>query len=187
MWQFAIPVLLMDVMVDTLLPSALFSLSIYLGCIIAMPYVGKWLDTTSRERVKLSSLCIENGCIILTSAALAYVVTFTGNGDLEHRLPPEWTPKLYVWFSGLIALSVIGEIFNNAQTIALEKDWLCEIAKNGREVGRDDVASGLSQLNTTIRRLDLLCKILGPTAFGLVLQYGVGDNVTHRPRRELSW
>ena len=179
LWQFAVPVLLMDVMVDTLLPGALFSLSIYLGCILAMPYVGKWIDTTSRRRVKLLSLVIENVCIVVTSAGLAYLIVFTGEGHLDPRVRPTWTPRLYAYFGGLVAVSVIGEIFNNAQTIALEKDWLVEIAKATTR-SEDGFSSRLQHLNTTIRRLDLLCKILAPTAFGLVLQFGVGkDNITH--------
>merc|ERR1719468_1263174 len=42
MWAFAIPILLMEIFVDTLMPSALFSLATYIASLIFMPTVGEW-------------------------------------------------------------------------------------------------------------------------------------------------
>jgi hypothetical protein len=42
MWQFAVPLLFMEIFVDTLLPSALVSLVVHLFYVFAIPSVGSW-------------------------------------------------------------------------------------------------------------------------------------------------
>jgi hypothetical protein len=48
MWQFAIPILFMEVWDDTLLPSAIFTFATYLAGFFLMPYVGDWVDRSPR-------------------------------------------------------------------------------------------------------------------------------------------
>jgi iron-regulated transporter 1 len=51
MWQFAIPILFMEVWDDTLFPSAVFTFATYLAGFFMMPYVGDWVDRSPRLHV----------------------------------------------------------------------------------------------------------------------------------------
>ncbi|KDO34428.1 hypothetical protein SPRG_01563 [Saprolegnia parasitica CBS 223.65] len=71
MWQFAIPLLFMEIYKDTLLPSALFSLVVYVVGLVALPRIGRWLDATNRLSVLARSIAIENTCVVFSTASLA--------------------------------------------------------------------------------------------------------------------
>eukprot|EP00924_Labyrinthula_sp_SR-Ha-C_P009715 snap_masked-scaffold_22-processed-gene-3.34-mRNA-1 protein AED:1.00 eAED:1.00 QI:0/0/0/0/1/1/6/0/361 len=51
----------------------------------------------------------------------------------------------------------MGEIGSNAATISLEKDWVIILAK--------ELSVPVKDINSKLRRLDLLCKTLAPVAF----------------------
>ena len=67
MWQFAIPVILMIIFKNTFIPTAIYSIIIYVGNILAMPWIGKWIDENNRFQVQIKSIIIENLMIILSS------------------------------------------------------------------------------------------------------------------------
>ncbi|GLE11756.1 hypothetical protein PINS_up024395 [Pythium insidiosum] len=168
MWQFAIPILFMEVFVDTLLPSAMFSLVMYTACIFTIPSVGRLIDRTNRWTVVKYSIVFENFMIIASSAVLGLILLVT-NADGVHK--PEWTPKLTSLFGITLVCGGIGQILNDAQTLAIERDWVVVLA--------GDDSGELASLNTTMRRIDLSCKILGPMAFGIIMDFA-GDDPTTR-------
>ncbi|KAJ0397567.1 hypothetical protein P43SY_003442 [Pythium insidiosum] len=168
MWQFAIPILFMEVFVDTLLPSATFSLVMYTACIFTIPSVGRIIDRTNRWTIVKYSIVLENLMIIMSSAVLGLILLVT-NADGLHK--PEWTPKLTSLFAVTLVCGGIGQILNDAQTLAIERDWVVVLA--------GDDSSDLASLNTTMRRIDLSCKILGPMAFGIIMDFA-GDDPTTR-------
>lgn len=167
MWQFAIPILFMEVFVDTLLPSAVFSLVMYTTCIVAIPSVGKYLDTANRWRVMQVSIVAENLMIVVSAAMLALILLVT-NADGVHK--PEWTLKLFGLFAVTLVCGGVGQVLNDAQTLAVERDWVVVIA--------GDDSNALAHLNTTMRRIDLSCKILAPMAFGIIMDFAGSDPTT---------
>ncbi|KAF1315122.1 Ferroportin, partial [Globisporangium splendens] len=164
MWQFAIPILFMEVFVDTLLPSATFSLIMYTTCIFAIPSVGKYLDTANRWTVMKYSIVLENLMIVISATMLMLILLLT-NADGIHK--PEWTWKLLGLFVVTLVCGGVGQVLNDAQTLAIERDWVVVIA------GADSDA--LAHLNTTMRRIDLSCKILAPMAFGIIMDFAGKD------------
>ncbi|GAB9477505.1 hypothetical protein Gpo141_00014590, partial [Globisporangium polare] len=168
MWQFAIPILFMEVFVDTLLPSATFSLAMYTTCIFAIPSVGKYLDTANRWQVMKFAIVIENLMIVLSAAMLGLILLIT-NADGIHK--PQWTLKLLGLFGVTLVCGGIGQVLNDAQTLSIERDWVVVIA--------GDDSNALAHLNTTMRRIDLSCKILAPMAFGIIMDFA-GDDPTTR-------
>jgi len=168
MWQFAVPILFMEIFVDTLLPSASFSLAMYATCMVVIPSVGRLLDRTNRWAAMKYAIVVENLMIVLSSALLVAILVVT-NADGIHK--PEWTWRLALLFAATLVCGGIGQVLNNAQTIGLERDWVVVIA------GGD--SAQLAQLNTTMRRIDLACKILGPMAFGIIMDFA-GDDATTR-------
>ncbi|DAZ93818.1 TPA: hypothetical protein N0F65_004207 [Lagenidium giganteum] len=168
MWAFAIPILLMEVFVDTLLPSAAFSMVTYLSCIVAIPSVGRCLDQMNRWTVMQVAIVIENLMIVASSSSLALILLLT-NADGIHK--PVWTPKLAGLFGVTLVCGGIAQVLNDAQSLAIEKDWVVVVA-------RDDTEE-LTHLNTVMRRIDLTCNILSPIAFGFIME-NAGDDPTTR-------
>lgn len=167
MWQFAVPILFMEVFVDTLLPSAVFSLAMYTTCIFAIPTVGKYLDTTNRWTIMKYAIVFENVLIVLSAAVLGAILLVT-NADGVHK--PVWTLKLVGLFAVTLVCGGIGQVLNDAQTLAIERDWVVVIAAAD--------SNALARLNTTMRRIDLSCKILAPMAFGVIMDFAGTDPTT---------
>lgn len=168
MWQFAVPILFMEIFVDTLLPSASFSLAMYATCMVVIPSVGRQIDRMNRWTAMKYAIVAENAMIVLSSGLLVAILVAT-NADGIHK--PEWTWRLVLLFAATLVCGGIGQVLNDAQTIGLERDWVVVIA------GGD--SAKLAQLNTTMRRIDLACKILGPMAFGIIMDFA-GDDPTTR-------
>ena len=70
MWQFAIPVLFMEVWDQTLLPSAIFSFAIYSASLLFMPAIGTWVDRSPRLPMIRTSILVQNIAIFVSSALL---------------------------------------------------------------------------------------------------------------------
>lgn len=74
MWQFAVPLLFMEIFVDTLLPSALFSLLLYLGCTLCMTSAGRWVDRAPRMVLVSSARCVP--VVVVHSVTRVYDFSF---------------------------------------------------------------------------------------------------------------
>ncbi|KAL4161220.1 hypothetical protein PRNP1_001775 [Phytophthora ramorum] len=168
MWGFAVPILFMDIFVDTLLPSAAFSLAMYVVCIFMIPTVGHHLDRWNRWSAMKYAIILENLTIVVNSVILALILLVT-NADGVHK--PEWTWTLALMFAGTLVCGGVGQVLNDAQTLGIERDWVVVIA------GADN-STALAKLNTTMRRIDLSCNILGPMAFGFIVDFAGSDATT---------
>uniref|UniRef100_A0AAV1TGS0 Solute carrier family 40 member n=1 Tax=Peronospora matthiolae TaxID=2874970 RepID=A0AAV1TGS0_9STRA len=172
MWQFAVPVLFMEIFVDTLLPSACFSLVVYATCLVAIPSVGRQLDAGNRWQVMRLAIVLENIMIVASAVLVGAILLLTGADGL-HK--PKCTWSLMLLFAGTLVCGGVGQVLSEAQTLSIERDWVVIIAQDGGSK-RSDALAGL---NTTLRRIDLACKLLGPLAFGFIVDYA-GRNSTTR-------
>lgn len=171
MWEFAIPILFMEIFVDTLLPGACFSLVMYATCVIMIPSIGKQLDFANRWKAMRLAIVLENANIIASTGLLGAMLLVT-DADGLHK--PEWTWPLTLLFVGTLICGGVGQVLSEAQTLGIERDWVVIIAQDH---GADRSAS-LAQLNTTLRRIDLACKLLGPLAFGVIMDFAGRDPST---------
>lgn len=156
MWQFAIPVILMIIFKNTFIPTAIYSIIIYLGNILAMPLIGKWIDKINRFQVQKKSIVIENLMIILSSLIISIFPFFVNIDEIDLQ-------NKYV-ISGAVAtiiFGIIGEIMNNAQNISTEKDWIIIISKS--------TDYPINNINKIMKRIDLICKILAPSVIGIII------------------
>jgi hypothetical protein len=167
MWQFLVPVVFMDIFVESLMPSAVFGLSIYAFTVVAMPFLGKWLDHTPRRFALILSIAIENLALVGSTVLLGYMLVLqkphlANKFGLSSYMPSApspsvrsladaleetyssanvslaksttdttniWTPTMTACFVGVIVFGVIAEVNNQAQTIAVEKDWVNVLAR----------------------------------------------------------
>ena len=168
MWQFAVPVLFMEIFVDTLLPSACFSLVMYTTCLVAIPSVGRQLDAVNRWKAMRLAIVLENITIIACTALLGAMLLLTGADGLH---TPEWTWPLMLLFVGTLVCGGAGQVLSEAQTLSIERDWVVIIAQHSGM----ERSSALMRLNSTLRRIDLACKMLGPLAFGVIMDFAGRD------------
>lgn len=171
MWEFAVPILFMEIFVDTLLPSACFSLVMYATCLLAIPWVGRQLDAANRWKAMQFAIILENANIIASTMLLGSILLIT-NADGLHK--PEWTWPLTLLFIGTLVCGGVGQVLSEAQTLGIERDWVVIIAQSSGE----DRSSALASLNTILRRIDLACKLLGPLAFGVIMDFAGHDPTT---------
>ncbi|KDO30229.1 hypothetical protein SPRG_19785 [Saprolegnia parasitica CBS 223.65] len=158
MWQFATPLLFMEIYKDTLLPSALFSLVVYVVGLVALPRIGRWLDATNRLSVLARSIAIENTCVVLSTTSLASLLLVSSPA------------AAHILLALTMLAGAIGQVFNDAQALAIEKDWVVVVAAATQ--------TPLASWNTTLRRIDLTCALLAPAVFGILLDSSSADSAT---------
>ncbi|KAF0713055.1 hypothetical protein AaE_011872, partial [Aphanomyces astaci] len=166
MWQFAIPLLFMEIFVDTLLPSALFSLVVYIVGVATVPVVGAWIDHTNRLRVMRVSILIENGCIIASTIALGSILYVLSSEPATTTPGVHWSWPMIGLFGVTVVAGAVGQAYTDAQTLSIQQDWVVVVA---RETGVP-----LGDWNASLRRIDLICKLASPVAFGLIMDFA-GD------------
>ncbi|GBG32103.1 Solute carrier family 40 member 1 [Hondaea fermentalgiana] len=170
MWQMATPLIFMDLFRDTLVPTATYTLVVYVVIMLRLPAMGLWIDRTDRLSAQQWTCLGENVCIVGTCALIC-------GGVLVD--PAEWgvsalslsNAATLVWFAMLILLGCVGELLNSTGTVSLEKDWVVVIA--------DTLHIPVGEINTILRRIDLTCKALAPALFAALYQ---GLGVTMRAR-----
>eukprot|EP00467_Chlorarachnion_reptans_P010194 CAMPEP_0114526384 /NCGR_PEP_ID=MMETSP0109-20121206/22988_1 /TAXON_ID=29199 /ORGANISM="Chlorarachnion reptans, Strain CCCM449" /LENGTH=256 /DNA_ID=CAMNT_0001708147 /DNA_START=148 /DNA_END=915 /DNA_ORIENTATION=+ len=151
MWQFAIPILFLDVWPNSLLPTILYTFSINLAMFILLPIAGSYVDSASRLPLMMASIIVDNIAVALTCIILNYM----------SYLPKE-APEQWIFFGIILAVSIPGELMVNVGRIALEKDWVPVVALG--------CPQSLSVLNSRLKIIDLSCKFVAPMAFGFILQ-----------------
>jgi hypothetical protein len=171
MWEFAVPILFMEIFVDTLLPSAFFSLVMYATCLVAIPSVGRQLDAANRWKAMRLAIVLENATIIASTGLLGAMLLLT-DADGLHK--PEWTWTLTLLFVGTLVCGGVGQVLSEAQTLGIERDWVVIIAQSSGV----ERSTALAGLNTILRRIDLACKLLGPLAFGIIMDFAGRDPTT---------
>ena len=172
MWEIAVPMFLMDIFKVTLLPTALYTVFVYITSVIFMPQVGKWVDSASRLTVQRLGLLLENMAVVCTTVIMVLLVFFDKNIGIEAQEVSSFAILYY--YVGLLFFGGLGELMNGAQTLSIEKDWVVAIAGS--------LQADLGDLNTTLRRIDLGCKALAPGAFAFIYQF-CGDT----PREKIFY
>ncbi|GMF63790.1 unnamed protein product [Phytophthora fragariaefolia] len=118
------------------------------------------------------AIVLENANIIASTVLLGSILLIT-NADGLHK--PEWTWSLTLLFVGTLFCGGVGQVLSEAQTLGIERDWVVIIAQNSG----GECSATLASLNTILRRIDLACKLLGPLAFGVIMDFA-GDDPTTR-------
>lgn len=70
---------------------------------------------------------------------------------------------LYGLFATIVALAGVEKLAFVANTVAVERDWIIVVS--------DSLGVERQELNSTMRRIDLLCKLIAPLGVGLLDGY----------------
>ena len=137
----------------TLLPSSVYALVRAASAICCAPLVGRYVDQGNRLSVVRLSIVGQRGAVIVS--CLGFLALSTAVLDV-----PGLRLLLIIM---LVLLACVEKICSIMNIIAIERDWVVVVAGNSQ--------FGLEVLNSQMRRIDLMCKLVGPLAIALVDGY----------------
>ncbi|WVF65846.1 hypothetical protein IAT40_000583 [Kwoniella sp. CBS 6097] len=166
-YDFASFLFLIQIFPDTLIPASLAGLC-STGCgLIFSGYIGSLVDRSMRLSFVRATIGIQKAVqalsyslflILLVPLRQAAAAAFHGNGTLA-QVGSSWAILLLIiTCSATLGLSATG------MTVAVERDWITEIARGD--------AGLLTRLNTYMRRIDLLSKLVAPLVVSLMTSLG---------------
>ncbi len=152
-FEFGAVLFLARIFPGTLLPSSVYALVRAASAICFAPLVGQYVDQGDRLKVVRLSIVGQRGAVMLS--CLGFWALSTHILDF-----PGFKPFL---IATLVLLACVEKLCSICSTIAIERDWIVVVAENFQ--------CGLEVLNSQMRRIDLLCKLVGPLTIALVDGY----------------
>ncbi|KAI0885987.1 Ferroporti-1 [Annulohypoxylon maeteangense] len=149
-FEFGAVIYLATIYPGTLLPMSIYALARGLSAILFATAVGQYIDTGNRLQVVRVSIIFQR-LVVATSCVVFYIMA------LHEELDGQAKMGMLVLLSLLACIEKLCSIMNS---ISVEKDWVVVVA--GENQG------ALSSLNAQMRRIDLLCKLLGPLFIALI-------------------
>ncbi|UQC84187.1 iron transporter [Colletotrichum lupini] len=150
MFEFGAVLYLATIFPGTLLPMSLYALARGLSALVFAPTVGQYIDNNDRLKVVRASIVFQR--LAVSASCVLFYVLFI-------RLPLGDCGR-----SALLALlslmACAEKLYSIVNMVSVEKDWVVIIAKGDIEA--------LAVLNAQMRRIDLLCKLLGPLFIALI-------------------
>ena len=114
--------------------------------------LGRWVDyTPSRLRVLLLTIVI-NRISVLVSCMTWFVILSFNNP----------APK-QVFFAVALILGMVEKLSRGTNILSIERDWVPTLANTSVDA-TNSTPYDLTHLNTTMRRIDMLCKLIAPLA-----------------------
>ncbi|VUC29551.1 unnamed protein product [Clonostachys rosea] len=152
-FEFGAVLYLATIYPGTLLPMSVYAFTRGLSAILFASSVGLYIDTGSRIQVVRVSI-VGQRIVVAISCVIFYILLV--RPSLEQRSK-----------DGLLAvvafLACIEKLCSILNLVSIEKDWVVVVA------GGDQAA--LTTLNAQMRRIDLVCKLLGPLFIALIDGY----------------
>ncbi|EMD37530.1 FPN1 iron exporter [Gelatoporia subvermispora B] len=158
--EFAIYLLLVTLFPDTLLPASLYGLFTTGFAIFLSGWAGRQVDI--RNNLRIVQACI---VIIKLADCGAYGATLVLLTDHSRKPSNAWGSTLSRgMFSLIIIAGCAHNLVNVAISVSIERDWVTVIAGGSSD--------NFTKLNTYMRRIDLLCKLLAPLFVSLLTTAG---------------
>ena len=155
-FEFGAVLFLARIFPGTLLPSSVYALVRAAAAICFAPLVGRRVDQLDRLRVVRLAIIGQRGAVMLSClgfwALSKDVLNFPGS-----------RPLLIAILTVLAILACVEKLCSIMNIIAIERDWVVVIAESSE--------CQLEVLNSQMRRIDLVCKLVGPLAIALVDGY----------------
>ncbi|KAK1674886.1 Ferroporti-1 [Colletotrichum godetiae] len=150
MFEFGAVLYLATIFPGTLLPMSLYALTRGLSALVFAPTVGQYIDNNDRLKVVRTSIVSQR--LAVSASCVVFYILLIGLPLGDYGRP------------GLLALlsimACVEKLYSIVNMVSVEKDWVIIIAKGDIEA--------LAVLNAQIRRIDLLCKLLGPLFIALI-------------------
>ncbi|KAH6604242.1 hypothetical protein Trco_007688 [Trichoderma cornu-damae] len=152
-FEFGAVLYLAAVFPGTLLPMSLYALVRGLSAIVFAPMVGWYVDTGNRLQVVRVSIVFQR-LVVAGSCSVFYVLA----ADIP--LSPGVRAGLLAVAAFFACVEKPCSVLN---LVSVEKDWVVVVSGGNSEA--------LQAMNAQMRRIDLLCKLLGPLFIAMVDAY----------------
>ncbi|KNG91396.1 putative iron-regulated transporter [Aspergillus nomiae NRRL 13137] len=149
-FEFGAVLYLASIYPGTLLPMSVYALSRGVAAILFAPAVGNYIDTGNRLQVVRVSIMLQR--VVVAASCLIFYLLAIG-------LPMLSTIN-DVLLVVLALLACVEKLCSIMNLVSVERDWVVVVAGNDHE--------GLKTMNAQMRRIDLICKLIGPLVIALV-------------------
>lgn len=152
-FEFGAVLYLATIFPGTLLPMSVYALCRGLAAVIFAPAVGRYIDAGQRLGVVRTSIvcqrvAVAGSCLLLWLMAAGFT--------------QEQTLKM-VLLGVLSLIACVEKLSSMLNLLSVERDWVVVMAGKSEPV--------LTRLNSQMRRIDLVCKLVGPFIISLVDGY----------------
>ncbi|KAB8226727.1 Ferroporti-1 [Aspergillus novoparasiticus] len=149
-FEFGTVLYLASIYPGTLLPMSIYALSRGVAAILLAPAVGHYIDTGNRLQVVRVSIVLQR-IVVAASCLIFYLLA------IELPVLSGIDNILLVALALLACSEKLCSIMN---LVSVERDWVVVVAGNDHD--------SLRTMNAQMRRIDLICKLIGPLAIALV-------------------
>ena len=152
MWNFAVPLFLVSLeSFDLKLPAA-YGLATTATVLVFGPIIGDWIDRTARLKAVKITLAVQNSFVIINSILLlVYLIKKESFSDTNLMLVQIFT----------IVFGCVSNLASSSSAIIIQKDWVVVISAGD--------SNFLADLNSWMRRIDLVTKCIAPPLCGIFL------------------
>ncbi|KAK7186215.1 hypothetical protein DPSP01_005044 [Paraphaeosphaeria sporulosa] len=151
-FEFSAVIFLGSIFPNTLFYASCYALFRSLTAFLLSPTVGHQVDSRERLGVVRHSIIWQRVSVTGSCGILLLLL---------RSAPETWTKV--AWFSICVVLAGVEKLAFVGNTVAVERDWVVVVAE-GLGVPRED-------LNSKMRRIDLVCKLVAPFGISLVDGY----------------
>ncbi|KAF7516731.1 hypothetical protein G7054_g14039 [Neopestalotiopsis clavispora] len=150
-FEFGAVLFLASIFQGTLLYMSVYALVRSASAILFAQSIGAWIDRGNRLTVVRVSIIGQRLAVAVSCAVLWLMErkTGTGSGSQSHIYS-----AMQGQFAIVVLLACVEKLCSVMNLVSIERDWVV-VMTEGNEVVRQD-------LNARMRRIDLLCKLLGP-------------------------
>ncbi|GAP93437.1 hypothetical protein SAMD00023353_12200080 [Rosellinia necatrix] len=148
-FEFAATLFLAAVYPNTLLQVSVYALVRSAAAIVFSRALGLLIDRGDRLAVVRLSIVGRGLAVAASSGIFWALLTVVGSGKVRTPL-----------FALAIILAAVEKISSVANLVAVERDWVVVITEGN--------AANRQSLNARMRRIDLICKLLGPLAISSI-------------------
>ena len=124
--------------------------------------VGRWVDHAPHRLKTLSSTISVNRISVIGASALWFFIVGTGNAT-QSSLEPTSSVVKGVIFALILFLGILETLSASGNMLSMERDFVVTAADpDGRPYD-------LTHLNSVMRRIDLICKLIAPILISVIV------------------
>ncbi|CAL5389949.1 unnamed protein product [Camellia sinensis] len=157
MWEFSVGLYMIDVWPASLLLAALYGVVESASTVMFGPLIGQWVDKLPYVKVIQIWLLTQNLSFIVAGGSVIALLVYS---DL--------TFTNFMAFVSLVVVinlsGALGMLSTVAGTILIEREWVVVISEG-------HAPEYLTQMNSVIRRIDLICKLFAPVVTGFIISF----------------
>ncbi|KAK9792193.1 putative Ferroporti-1 [Seiridium cardinale] len=145
LFEFGAVLFLASIYPNTMLPMSVYALVRSASAILFAQSIGSWIDRGNRLTVVRVSI-IGQRLAVAASCAILWI--------MEQKVGLTNTRVTDTQFALVVLLACVEKLCSVMNLVSVERDWVVVITEGNESLRRT--------LNARMRRIDLLCKLLGP-------------------------